>query len=151
MAKVVKQLDTADMEQSIGYLLRRASRRLRDATVPVLKANGLSPLELTTLYLVSQNPDCVLNLLATATGVESPAMNRIVNSLEEKGYMSRRKSDDDARYTYFSISKSGESCMCVARQAVEEAENKALSSLSASDQKALFTHLQQLGRIHSEH
>lgn len=49
MTQQVKSLEIADLDQSIGYRLRLASRRMRDITVPVLKANGLSPLELTKL------------------------------------------------------------------------------------------------------
>lgn len=132
------------VSESIGYLLRRASRRLSEVTVPVLKDYGLSRLELTTLNLVHQNPDCVLRTLAEAVAVEPPAMNRIVNNLENKGLIARRKSETDVRYTYFSILPHGLQCMNMASPAVLNKEADVLSTLSAEEQGALFSALIKL-------
>ena len=144
MKRTALPLDVDSVNQSIGYLLRRASRRLREVTVPVLKDHDLSPLELTTLNLVHQNPDCVLRTLAHAVAVEPPAMNRIANSLEDKGLIARRKSKTDARYTYFSISPEGLEIMKTASAAGLELESGVLTALTSEERASLFSALQKL-------
>lgn len=137
-------LDLSSINNSIGYLLRRASRRLREATVPVLKSHELSPLELTSLTLIRQNPDCILRTLADAVGVEPPAMNRLANSLEAKGLIARRKSESDARYTYFSVLPAGEACMEAAAPEVMGTERDLLDTLPEAERDALFSALRKL-------
>lgn len=144
MQKSNAPLDVTPVSKSIGYLLRRASRRFREVTVPLLKEYGLSPLELTTLNLIDQNPDCVLRTLARAVAVEPPAMNRIANSLEDKGLIARRKSKTDARYTYFSISPEGLRRIQDASDAILNLEAEVLKALTAEEKDALFLALQKL-------
>ena len=137
------KLDISVVMDSIGYLLRRTSQHFKEATVPALKRHGLSYLELTTLCLIHHNEHCILRTLAEAVGVEPPAMNRIINSLEEKGVVSRLKSPEDGRYTFFRLSQAGKDCMQPAIAEVQEVENEALSILTAKEREALFEALRQ--------
>lgn len=144
MKNRIPPLDTDAVSISIGYLLRRASRQLREVTVPVLRDYDLSRLELTTLILIHSNTDCILRGLAEAVAVDPPAMNRIVNNLESKGLITRRKSTSDARYTHFSISPAGRSVIEQASPPVLDVEHEALAVLSSQERDALFKALQKL-------
>jgi DNA-binding MarR family transcriptional regulator len=137
-------LDVSLVDKSIGYLLRRAARKLQEVTVPVLRGHDLSRQELTTLTLVHGNPDCTLRTLAQAVAVDPPAMNRIVNNLERKGLIARQKQESDARYTYFSISDLGQTVMQAASPPVLEVESQVLAALSPEERDALFRALRKL-------
>ena len=144
MKKQGKRLCTVEVAASMHYLLRRASQRLKAAIVPVLKDFELSTLELSTLVLVQANDWCILRTLADAVGVEPPAMNRIMNSLEDKGLVSRHKSDSDARYTFFRLTTSGEKRLEGASSSVRNAENEVLQGLSDLERRQLLLNLRRI-------
>lgn len=143
VSKPGEKLELTRVETSMGFLLRRVAQHFKEATVPILKYNGLSILELTTLNLIYANKACILRTLAEAVGVEPPAMNRIINSLESKQLVSRLKDSQDARYTYFQLTEEGTACMRKATPEVRAAENEALKSLTEDERDALFRSLRK--------
>lgn len=138
-----EKLSTETVETSVNYLLRRTSQRFKDAIVPILKQNDLSSLELTTMSLIQANEACILRTLADAVGVEPPAMNRIVNSLEDKQLASRHKSSKDSRYTFFELTKTGAERLRTTSLEVERAEREVLGTMTDSDQQEFFAYLQR--------
>ena len=143
MGSLGKKLCLDVVETSMGFLLRHASQRLKEATVPVLKQHGLSTLELTTMNLIQANDACILRTLANAVGVEPPAMNRIINSLEEKKLASRYKSASDARYTFFKLTDAGADCLKNASVSVQCAENDVLQPLTDCERQSLLIYLRK--------
>ncbi len=139
-----EKLSTEEAETSIGFLLRRASQRCKEVTVPVLKRNGLSPHELTTLNMIHINDSCILRTLSEGVGVESPAMNRIMNSLEKKKLVCRQKDSRDMRYTYFTLTRAGVELVEKATPEVQEVEDKVLLALTEDERKQLFSSLRKL-------
>lgn len=129
------RLRTDKVVPSVNYLLRRASQRFKEAVVPLLKQSELSTLELTTMSLIQANDGCILRTLADAVGVEPPAMNRIVNSLEDKYLASRHKSSEDSRYTFFRLTDTGVELLKETSDAVEQAESDLLGTLQESEQR----------------
>lgn len=147
---MVITLDTADLGTSIGYLLRRANRRVREQTIPRLDENGLSPMELTSLYLVFHNRNCTLRDLAAAAFIEPPTMHRIVKSLEKKGLITRNKAGKDARFVFIRITDKGISTSNEAIEAVLDTETAILKKLSSDEQKVLFSALNALTQVENE-
>jgi len=137
-------LKLADLENSIGYLLRRANRMARDVTIPMLAKNGLSPLELTTLYLVNKNHNCTLRELAKAVFLEPPATHRLLNGLEEKGLISRRKSEQDARFINISITRSGQKKIADSIDEIHKIEQAFLGKLEVNQREIFITILKEL-------
>lgn len=143
MTRPGDKLLTDEVEASMHYLLRRASQRFKEAVVPALKDFDLSTLELTTLSLVHSNEWCILRTLAEAVGVEPPAMNRIMNSLEDKQLVTRHKSDSDARYTFFRLTNSGTKCFEMASSSVRDAENDLLECFADKERTTLLLNLRR--------
>ena len=127
------KLDLMELKNSAGYLLRRADKVLREQTLPALAELSLSSLEGTTLYLVRENPDCTLRRLAEAVDTAPPSMHRIVTSLEEKGLLTRRRDEEDARFVYIHLTEEGRARTEKAIAAVAAVERTALQSLSGSE------------------
>jgi len=137
-------LRLADLENSIGYLLRRANRMARDVTIPMLAKNGLSPLELSTLYLVNENHDCTLRELSKAVFLEPPATHRLLNGLEKKGLISRRKSKQDARFVHISITPSGHEKVAGSADEIKKIEQTFLGKLDVNQREIFVTILKKL-------
>lgn len=140
----IQGIKLAEVEYSIGYLLRRAHRMAQNVTIPILANHGLSQLELTTLYLVNENRDCTLKNISKAVFLEPPAMHRLLKGLEKKGLISRSKSEQDARYTLTRITPSGEQKIADSVDDVRNIERAFLEKLSRNQRKQLFTILQAL-------
>jgi DNA-binding MarR family transcriptional regulator len=142
--KEIQGIKLAEVENSIGYLLRRANRMARDLTIPGLAQNGLSPIELTALYLVNENRDCTLRNLAKAVFLEPPAMHRLLNGLEKKGLISRRKSEQDARFTFTRITPLGKKKIADSIEGIRNIERDFLGKLDRNQRKNLITILKAL-------
>jgi len=140
----IQGIKLAGVKNSVGYLLRRANKMARDMTIPILARHGLSPLELTTLYLVNENRDCTLRNLAKAVFLEPPAMHRLLNGLEEKGLISRHKSGQDARFTYTRITRSGQNKITDSIDEINKVEHMFLGKLDRNQKEMLLTILQKL-------
>ncbi len=144
MSRPGEKISTEVVETSIGFLLRRTAQRCKDVTVPVLKRNGLATHELTTMNIIHANDACILRTLAEAVGVEPPAMNRIVNSLEHKKLVCRKRYDKDKRYTFFRLTQAGIDLSKKATIEVQEAEDNVLLSLKQEERQQLFLSLRKL-------
>lgn len=139
-----QEMKLAELNNSVGYLLRRANRIARDVTIPILAANGLSPLELTTLYLVNENQDCTLRDLAKAVFLEPPATHRLLNGLEKKGLISRRKYEQDARFILIRITRSGQNKIDESIDEINKIEQTFLGKLDDTQRKMFITLLKAL-------
>jgi DNA-binding MarR family transcriptional regulator len=142
--KEIQGIKLGEVENSIGYLLRRGHRMARDVTIPILAKHGLSQLELTTLCLVNENRDCTLRNISKAVYLEPPAMHRLLNGLEKKGLISRSKSEQDARYTLTRITPLGEKKIADSIDDIRNIERTFLGKLSGSQRNQLFAILQAL-------
>jgi len=142
--KEIQGIKLAEVENSIGYLLRRANRMARDLTIPGLAQNGLSPIELTALYLVNENRDCTLRNLAKAVFLEPPAMHRLLNGLEKKGLISRSKSEQDARFTFTRITPLGKKKIADSIEGIRNIERDFLGKLDRNQRRNLITILKAL-------
>jgi len=140
----IQGIKLAEVEYSIGYLLRRAHRMAQNVTIPILANHQLSQLELTTLYLVNENRDCTLKNISKAVFLEPPAMHRLLKALEKKGLISRSKSEQDARYTLTRITPSGEQKIADSVDDVRNIERAFLEKFSEDQRKQLFAILQTL-------
>jgi MarR family transcriptional regulator for hemolysin len=116
----------------------------RDVTIPGLAQNGLSPIELTALYLVNENRDCTLRNLAKAVFLEPPAMHRLLNGLEKKGLISRSKSEQDARFTFTRITPLGKKKIADSIEGIRNIERYFLGKLDRNQRKNLITILKAL-------
>ena len=142
--KEIQGIKLAEVEYSIGYLLRRAHRMAQNVTIPILANHELSQLELTTLYLVRENRNCTLRNISKAVFLEPPGMHRLLKGLEKKGLISRSKSEQDARYTFTRITPSGEKKVAESIVDVRNIEQAFLEKLSRDQKKQLFAILQAL-------
>lgn len=142
-------MNYSQIEESIGYLLRRVNRIAREVTVPVLEKHGLLPMELSTLVIIRDNPGCTLRELAGAVYLEPPATHRMIKGLEEKGLVTRNKSDHDARYIHINITPAGQDKIDKTSEQVLSIEHEFTSRLTDDQKENLISMLKTLAFPHS--
>lgn len=101
----------------------------------------------------------VLTTLATSNGVSSSDLSEIlsmhrsavvalVDDLEERGLLTRGRSEDDRRLHDLQITESGRDAVKVARAVSKEFESEFLSALTSKEIVELRKLLQQLAEAH---
>ncbi|HTX80644.1 MAG TPA: MarR family transcriptional regulator [Streptosporangiaceae bacterium] len=80
----------------------RLSRRLRKHDLA-----GLTPSQLSTLSSVGKSGPVRLGDLAAAERIAPSTLTRLVNVLEERGYLLRQPAPDDARAYLVTVTESG--------------------------------------------
>ena len=96
----------------------RLSRRLRKHDLA-----GLTPSQLSTLSYVGKSGPVRLGDLAAAERIAPSTLTRLVNVLEDRGYLQRQPAPDDARASLVSVTSGG-------REALEQIRAEGTSLLA---------------------
>lgn len=90
-------VDTVDIRDTPGHLLRRAQQRAVDIFVQAVGENGLRPPQFAALITIHQNPGLNQTRLVEMTGIDRSTVADIVDRLVARGYLERRRDAGDQR------------------------------------------------------
>jgi DNA-binding MarR family transcriptional regulator len=128
----------------LGYLLKHASLRLTEAYVQALAPFGLDGRELAVLAVLAAHDPLSQLEAAGRLGVDRTTMVALVDTLESKDLVVRRRSPHDRRKNVVELTPTGRERLPAAERARQEAESRLLAPLSPADSAALFRALQAL-------
>ena len=111
--------------------LGRRLRQLRDESLD-LGSNQLS-----AMAVLLNCGDLPMGELAAQEKVRPPSMTRIVNSLQERGYVTRRPDDQDRRQSVVSLTPAGRSVVLDNRRRRDEWLTLRVAQLSPDEQDLL--------------
>ena len=125
----------------IGYRLRLAQQSVfRDFATSV---PGLSPGRVGMLLLVEANPGVTQSRLAHAVGRDRSTMVGVLDQLEAKGWIERRKGAD-RRTNGLRLTRAGRILLARAKRAIAVHERRVTARLSAAERAQL---LELLARV----
>jgi len=125
----------------LGYRLRLAQQAaFRDFAASV---QGLSPGRVGLLILIDANPGVTQSRLAEAVRRDRSTMVGVIDLLQAKGLVERRRGDD-RRTNGLWLTRAGRQLLAHALRRIAEHEHRIASRLSASERRRL---LQLLGKI----
>lgn len=90
-------IDFSMMEDAVGYRLRRAQLSVFQQFNEAFATKDLRPTDFAVLLLLSCNQGLKQSEVAEALGIQRANFVAIVDGLEEKGLVERRKSETDRR------------------------------------------------------
>ena len=135
---------TEALASRLGYLLKHAQLRLAQESARALAPFGIDGRELAVLVvLAAQNPLSQLEA-AGRLGVDRTTMVALVDALEQKGLVERRRSPQDRRRNTVQLTPVGQDCLRRAEQAREEMERRFLAPLAPADAEQLVRALRTL-------
>jgi DNA-binding MarR family transcriptional regulator len=120
----------------------RLSRRLRKHDLA-----GLTPSQLSTLSSVDKSGPVRLGDLAAAERIAPSTLTRLVNVLEERGYLLRQPAPEDARAYLVTITDSGEEALERIREEATSLLTDILTMLPADQLAALEEALPALEQL----
>ena len=125
----------------IGYRLRLAQQTVfRDFAQSV---PGVSPGRFGMLALVESNPGVTQSHLAEAIGLDRSTMVGVIDALEERGLLERRRGKD-RRTNGLWLTRAGRVLLGRMKRRIEQHEERVASRLSAGERALLLALLEKL-------
>jgi DNA-binding MarR family transcriptional regulator len=134
----------AGIEQQLLPLLdhlARVGRRAAEASMPPA---GLRPRHLIALTLLSEHGPAGQQGLAEALSLDPSNVVGLLNELEERGLITRRRDPADRRRHIVELSAAGAAELCLAQVRLGRVEDDLFSALSAAERATLY---QLLARV----
>lgn len=119
------------LTRSLRFLLQSESANLRAAT-------GLEAGEVGVLAVVSLNPGISQNDLAASLVLKKSAVTAVVQGLEKRGFLERRRSTNDRRANCLTLTENGKALAERLRQQTLERQADWFEDIPAPDRAAFF-------------
>lgn len=107
VARSASKIDFSMMEDAVGYRLRRAQLSVFQDFNEAFSAKGLRPTDFAVLMVLTRNQGAKQSEVAEALGIQRANFVAIVDGLENKGFVARRKSEIDRRVQSLYITDAG--------------------------------------------
>jgi DNA-binding MarR family transcriptional regulator len=138
-----EELRQGVLPQLIGYRLRLAQQAVfRDFAASV---GELSPGRVGMLLLIEANPGVPQGRLAEAVSLDRSTMVGVVDSLEERGLIERRRGVD-RRTNGLWLTREGRSLAARLRRRIERHEERVAAHLTAAERAELLALLEKLAQ-----
>ncbi|WP_055588285.1 MarR family winged helix-turn-helix transcriptional regulator [Streptacidiphilus griseoplanus] len=128
----------------LGYLLKHAQLRLNQAGGQALAPFGVDGHELAVLVVLATGEPLSQVEAARQLGVDRTTMVALIDGLEERGLVERRRSPQDRRRNIVEPTEAGRSCLRQAEQARLEVERRFLAPLGEEEAERFVRALQTL-------
>jgi DNA-binding MarR family transcriptional regulator len=138
---VKQNLKPGALPDLLGYRLRLAQQAVfRDFAATV---QGLSPGRVGLLIFINANPGVTQSRLAEAAGRDRSTMVGVLDQLESRGLIERRRGED-RRTNGLWLTRAGRTLLARALRAIARHEARIAARLSATERRQL---LELLGKI----
>lgn len=124
----------ADLANGLRSSVMRLARRLRQMRDDTL---DLGSNQLSAMAVLLNSGDQLMGELAAQEKVQPPSMTRIVNGLEERGYVARRPDPRDRRQCLVSLTDSGRTVLLANRRRRDEWLARRLAELADDEREVL--------------
>lgn len=139
-------LDRSALRHVFGFMTSLADARLRKAFFKHMEGINLRPVEFTIMILLQTNKLVTQKKLCQALDTPAPNLVVILDRLQERGLISRTRSEEDRREQHIVLTDSGQETATQARTISKTMEQEVVSVLSAGEQLMLFELLNKIAR-----
>ncbi|MBF6456130.1 MarR family winged helix-turn-helix transcriptional regulator [Nocardia cyriacigeorgica] len=143
----VGEVDAEQIAQTVDALFV-AIRRARSAGAQ--QFGGLSLPQVALLEPLMDEPDLPVGRLATSADVSVPTATRMLQQLEAKGIVVRRRSAEDERRVLISLTDAGAERVASLRKRLRERQARAYETFTSDERAQLVDLLRRLTRLVTE-
>ena len=129
---------TETLDQRLLPLLEHLARVGRRAAETTMSPGGLRPRHLIALRLLSEEGPASQRALTEALRLDPSNVVGLLNELEERELITRRRDRSDRRRHIVEISPRGEEELCLTYTRLRLVEDELLSALSAEEKTTLY-------------
>ncbi len=128
----------------VSFWLKRAAQYSADLYSDRRGKSGLTQRQFTVLEAVFHNEGQSQTTLVKETGIDRSTLADLVNRLETHGYLSRKRSDKDARVNFVSLTETGRDMLISAQPQVSLVDQALIETLPERNRKVFVASLQIL-------
>ena len=128
----------------LGYRLRRAQGAMHRDFMAAVSSLDLTQKQAATLWLINGNPGVAQVSVAAALGMDRATMMSIVDRLDERGLVIRKRSTADRRRQGLYLTPVGQNTLRRAKARIAKHEERFKSLFTAAELEALLAALQKL-------
>ncbi len=143
--QVAGEEDIGEIRNVVGFHIRLAHGAVYRHFTETFADLDLTQKQVSALWLVHDHPDIAQTGLAQRMRMDRATTMAIVNRLEAKGYLVRRKSRSDARKQALNLTGPGRRMLAAAKRAIHQHEQWLRSRFSGKEVAKL---IELLTRIH---
>jgi DNA-binding MarR family transcriptional regulator len=133
---------------SAAFMLKRLGFMLKDRTMEAFEETGMSPYHHAVLALLHEDPRETQAMIADALGYDRSHLVGVLDELEERGLIERRRDPTDRRRHLVSLTKDGEQALVRLRAVSKQVEDEFFRPLDAKERRTLNELLLRLAREH---
>lgn len=133
----VPGLSYGDLDEHLGYVLRRAQLAGFEAFHQATAGVDITPARYTTLVIVGANPGLTQSMLGAALGTARSGAMLVADWLEERGLAERRDRPQDGRSWGLHLTRKGEALLRRLNKAVRANDAAFAARLTPREQAQL--------------
>jgi DNA-binding MarR family transcriptional regulator len=130
-----------ELSRRLGYLLKHAQLRMAELTTAALAPYGINGRELAVLLVLEGREPQSQQQAAQRLGIDRTTMVALLDTLADKGLVSRHQHREDRRRNVVELTDPGKTTLCQAKKASDKAEEQLLAPLTPKAAETLRTAL----------
>jgi DNA-binding MarR family transcriptional regulator len=146
-ARLVSRLP-AELVSSGTFLLKRLGFLCKDKTIEAFEETGLTPYHHAVLALLEEERPETQAMIADALGYDRSHLVGMLDELEERGLIERRRDPADRRRHLVTLTPEGKRASTRLRGIVKQVEEDFFAPLDAEQRQTLKSLLQELASHH---
>lgn len=140
----VSTQELSDLEEFVGYNLKRAYVIVQEDFRAAVGKDGLGPRVFSALSLVVQFPNITQSKLARKLGIERSGLVAIIDELEKRAFLSRTTVPGDRRVQALVPTDEGIKAYRASQNVLRDHENALLSNMTAEEKQTLIRLLRKI-------
>jgi DNA-binding MarR family transcriptional regulator len=128
----------------LSYRLLRAQDAMHRDFMAAVASLDLTQKQAATLWLIDSNPGVAQISVATALGMDRATMVAVVDRLEQRNLVVRKRSTADRRRQELYLTPAGRSTLRKAKACIAKHENRFVALFTAAELESLLAALQKL-------
>jgi DNA-binding MarR family transcriptional regulator len=137
-----------ELLDSTTFLLKRLGFHAKDRSHEAFEGTGLSAFHFAVMALLEEDPRETQAVIADALGYDRSHLVRLLDELEERELVARKRDPDDRRRHVVKLTAKGHRALAELREIVQRLEREFLAPLDANQRKALHGLLEELAGFH---
>ncbi len=137
-----------ELLSSTSHLLKRLGWTVKDRAVCAFESTGLSPSHYAVLALLEEEPRETQAMIADALGYDRSHLVGLLDELEERDLVERRRDPDDRRRHLVTLTPEGKRALKQLRSVVRRVDDEFFAPLDAEQRETLHALLLVLASHH---
>jgi len=137
-----------ELRSSTAHLLKRLGWAIKDRSIGAYEATGLSPYHHAVLAVLDEGPPETQAMIADALGYDRSHLVGLLDELEERGLIERRRDPSDRRRHLAKLTPEGKRTLNRFRAIAKSVDDEFFAPLDAEQREALHALLLQLASHH---